>query len=222
MNESKSKKLFVIIGLILVIVVAITVIMINGQNKGGVDRIDIPDDAMPYTNINAYYPTPVTNDLTNNDGTFEAPEILKNSFFMVAGADFIAKDGRVINFRGEEVLTNVLPGSTYAPQSISVPDLSLLPASVIRLDLSATGFSPNEFRVKAKQPITIAVSSIDLGIDNHSFRFSDEELSAIVLALRPGETRVLTFNAPAIGEYSFHCNVSGHEDRGEIGLMIVE
>lgn len=37
-----------------------------------------------------------------------------------------------------------------------------------------------------------------------------------------GETKTLTFNSGAAGEYEFYCSIPGHREAGMVGKLIVE
>jgi len=96
-----------------------------------------------------------------------------------------------------------------------------VPKEAIKVGMSAAGFSPETFEVKAGQTIILSVSSEDQW--THVFKFKDETLSDVAIGLNPGETRVITFIAPKkAGDYEFFCDVPGHEARGETGTMIVK
>ena len=89
------------------------------------------------------------------------------------------------------------------------------------LDVSANGFVPNIFTVKAGEAITIALTSTDQW--SHNINFSDPSLQAAETSVSAGTTRAFSFNAPSVkGEYNFSCSIPGHAARGEVGKMIVE
>lgn len=96
-----------------------------------------------------------------------------------------------------------------------------VPSTAIKLVVSSEGFFPSVFMVKAKQKVTLAVTSGDT--QTHIFKFEDESLSDVAVGLGPKETRTIEFFAPKkAAEYLFYCDVPGHKGRGEIGKMIVE
>lgn len=223
-NEPKNQKIFVILGLVLVVAVIAVAIILNGQDKGEINETNIPSDAKPYIQDDGE--AQVMDDdsklesIMNEEDQIAITEIIKESVIMVDGADLIAKDGRVISPEGVEISTEASPNSVNSPRQTPAVAKDEVPASAIKLDISATGWSPNEFTVKAGAPITISVTSID-GF-SHSIRFDDSLLSAVAIGVSPNETRAMTFNAPIAGEYSFRCDVPGHKNRGEVGLMIVQ
>lgn len=102
-----------------------------------------------------------------------------------------------------------------------------VPKDAVKLEVTAQGFTPNTFTVKAGEKVTLAVKSADQWV--HTFVFDDAardahpELSQVGIGLASQETRGITFFAPKEkGEYKFFCNVPGHRERGEEGVMRVE
>ncbi len=96
-----------------------------------------------------------------------------------------------------------------------------IPSTAKKLTISAEGFSPKEFRVEAKQNITLAITSGD--DKTHVFKFEDKSLSDVAVGLGPKETRTIAFFTPEKpGSYAFYCDVPGHKARGETGVMIVK
>lgn len=96
-----------------------------------------------------------------------------------------------------------------------------VPQDAIKLEVTAKGFSPDNFTVKAGGKVTLAVKSADEWV--HTFVFENPVLADVSLGLASQETRGITFFAPKDkGEYKFFCNVPGHKERGEAGVMRVE
>lgn len=127
--------------------------------------------------------------------------------------------GEVVTPEGKPVQNDAVPGTPEAPQQSNPTSPKALPAAAIKLNVSSSGYSPNQFTVKAGSPVTLSVTATDN--QTHVFAFNDASLSAVAIGVAPGETRAITFSAPAKGEYSFMCNVPGHAERGETGKMIV-
>ncbi len=222
-GESKNKKLFVILGLVLVVAIIVVAAVMSskqsgnpadGQSSGNGDAsADIPSDVQPYV--------PEGGDATAAEGEVAIPEALKDATVAVVGANPIAKDGTVVTTAGVAVKNDAVPMSPEAPKQTPPVAKEELPASVIKLDISAAGWNPSEFSVKAGAPVTLAITSTD--DYTHVFMFNDSALSAVAVGVSPHETRAITFNAPAAaGEYAFHCDVPGHAARGEVGKMIVK
>jgi len=96
-----------------------------------------------------------------------------------------------------------------------------LPKEAVKLTVTASGFTPNEFTVSAESIVDLAVTSGDQW--THVFKFDDPSLQNVSLGLAGGETRMITFKAPAAkSDYSFYCDVPGHRGRGETGVMHVK
>ncbi|OGG39237.1 hypothetical protein A3I34_00045 [Candidatus Jorgensenbacteria bacterium RIFCSPLOWO2_02_FULL_45_12] len=136
------------------------------------------------------------------------------------GASAVSEQGEVLNRIGEVAQNDVEPGSPEAPQQSNPISESQIPEKAVKLSVSASGFVPAEFTVKAGELLTISITSSDQW--THVFAFHDPSMSAVAVGVGPGETRAITFNAPKAGEYQFYCNVPGHEARGEVGKMIVK
>lgn len=161
--------------------------------------------------------------LTGGIPTTQKKEGIKTDQGTVAapGASAVTEEGVVLNARGEEAKNDVVPGSPEAPQQSNPISVEEVPSSAVKVSVSSSGFLPAELSVNKGQPVTISVTSVDN--QTHVFAFKDPLLQAVAVGVAPGETRVLTFNAPTkAGEYVFFCNVPGHEARGEVGKMIVK
>ncbi|MBI1888421.1 MAG: cupredoxin domain-containing protein [Candidatus Spechtbacteria bacterium] len=129
----------------------------------------------------------------------------------------VAREGSAFTFGG-------LPADWTNPeapaQSLPLEEKDV-PNGAIKLQVTAQGFSPNTFTVKAGEKVTLAAKSADQWV--HTFVFDDPKLTDVSLGLASGETRGITFFAPKKkGEYKFFCNVPGHRGRGEEGVMIVK
>jgi len=137
------------------------------------------------------------------------------------GANLISTDGQVITDEGVEIRTDVSPTDSQAPRSSLPISKEEVDKKAIILDVSAVGFLPNIFTVKAGEVVTIALTSTDQW--SHNINFSDPILQAAETSVSAGTTRAFSFNAPsAKGEYNFFCGIPGHAARGEVGKIIVE
>jgi len=233
MGGSK-KKIFVILGLVIIVAIIVVAAVMSSKNGGnnssdnqGSASADIPADAQPYI------PEGTIDETATDETTGEAadeigmedemavPDVLKEAVVAVVGANPITKEGVVVTTEGVEVKNDAVPMSPGAPKQTSPVAKEDLTESVIQLEISATGWVPNEISVKAGAPITLAITATD--DFTHVLMFDDSSLSAVAVGVSPHETRAITFNAPATaGEYAFHCDVPGHASRGEVGKMIVE
>lgn len=136
------------------------------------------------------------------------------------GLSPVSDEGQVVTREGKPVQLNTTPGSPEAPQQSNPIAPQDLPSASVKLSMSASGISPSTFRVRRGDAVTLAITASDS--QTHVFMFDDAVLSSVAVGVGPGETRAITFNAPARGEYAFHCDVPGHAARGETGKMIVE
>ncbi len=151
-----------------------------------------------------------------------APEAMKTPQGTAAapGASPVSGAGQVVTKEGKPVKLNVVAGTPDAPQQSNPIGAGSVSAGTIKMTVSAKGFSPNQFVVRAGDVVTIALTSGDT--QTHVFKFDDASLSAVAIGVGPGETRAITFNAPSPGKYGFHCDVPNHSSRGETGTMTVQ
>jgi uncharacterized cupredoxin-like copper-binding protein len=156
-------------------------------------------------------------------GLFGGPQGVQTpqGLVVATGTSPISAEGIVVTAEGMPVEQGGEPGAENAPQQ-SVPlSQNDIPAQAVEIEVSAAGFSPNTFTVDAGKAVTIAVTATD--DESHLFVFQDPALSAVVVGIGPGMTRIISFNAPETpGSYEFRCGVPGHAARGEAGTMIVE
>ncbi len=139
----------------------------------------------------------------------------------VTGTSPIAPSGEVIAPSGKAADNTSVPGSQTAPQQSAPITETQVPPQAIKLSVSAAGFSPSSFTVRAGKAVTLSLTGTDQ--QTHVLRFDDPSLQAVAIGIGPGQTRVITFNAPSkSGDYSFHCDVPGHAARGETGKMTVQ
>lgn len=209
-SSPKSKKLYLVLGLVL-IVVFIAAVWATTKQK--------PADQ----------PTGENQEVTQNEEgaptesttATNTPAALKDAKTVVPGANPISKDNKVLTPEGKPVKNDALPMDPAAPRQTPPVDAKVLSKEVTKIGASAAGFSPSSFTVSKGAPVTLSLSSTD-GY-THVMVFSDPSLSAVAMGVAPGETRAISFNAPTTaGEYSFRCTVPGHEARGEKGVMIVK
>lgn len=129
--------------------------------------------------------------------------------------------GDVLTVSGDsEAKNDTIAGDANAPLQSEPVDPVKLPESTIKIVMSPTGVTPKDFTIKPRQAIALSVtaeSSLEI------FKFDDPSLSAVAMGLKPGETRVITFNAPdKPGEYKFYSDFAGHRSTGAEGTMIVK
>ena len=146
-------------------------------------------------------------------------EALEQAEQLVPEGSLVTDEGEVLNPSGEEADNTASPGSPKAPKQSRALKDGEVPESAVQLNVSSSGFDPNEFTVNANSPVTLSVTSTDR---THVFKFDDAELKGVAIGIAGGETRAITFQAPLSGDYSFFCDVPGHRGRGETGVMHVK
>lgn len=153
------------------------------------------------------------------EGGAAAPEVLEQAEAVVPEGSLVTKEGEVLTPTGEPTSNEALPGSPSAPKQSRALSESEIPADAIKLTVTASGFIPNEFTVKENAVVTFSVTS---GDRTHVFKFDSPVMQGVAVGVASNETRAITFKAPAAGDYSFFCDVPGHRDRGETGVMHVK
>lgn len=212
--ENNNKKIWILLGLLAVIVIIVIAAMVQNKKTPGVgnntDNNSVAVTGDTNTPATPQAPTPVVSD----------NPVLKDAVVVVPGASPVTKDDKVVNAQGEQTNNAAVPLSPTAPMQTEPINKASLGASVIKIDVSSTGFSPNEFTVNAGAAVTMSLTSLDGA--SHVLMFNDPSLMAVAIGIMPNETRAITFNAPAAGEYTFRCDIPGHLGRGETGKMIVK
>lgn len=113
---------------------------------------------------------------------------------------------------------SAFPGSPEAPKQEVVTSTDKIPAKAIKIQISADGFKPKTFSVKAGQSVTLALTSTDNSA--HVFIFPTASLMALTTMVLNGETKTITFDAPTAGTYSFRDDIPSF--RANTGEMIVK
>lgn len=222
MIETKKKNSFLIVSIIVIILIVLVAIILaqknnsnspTGEKKPGSNQ---NNSATTATNTDA---STIIEDVKVAPVTEAQP--LEDVKIVVPGANPITKENKVVTKTGE-VTDNTAPiMSENAPRQTGFLNKEELPSGLTSLSISAKGFTPNEFTTKAGAPTTFAITSTDSEV--HLIAFNDQALGAIAILVGPGQTKAITFNAPATaGNYSFSCATPGHANRGETGTMIVK
>lgn len=225
MENTKSpmdkKKLLPIILAVLAVIIIVVIIVIAGRGeKGPVSEGELETPGTE-TETGVEPGFQEGEELGEGTGVAEVNPVLVDAVREAPGANLISTDGQVITDDGEKIRTDVLPTDMQAPRSSLPISKEQVEATAIMLDVSANGFSPNIFTVKAGEAVTIALTSTDQW--SHNINFSDPTLQAAETSVSAGTTRAFSFNAPSVkGEYNFSCTIPGHAGRGEVGKMIVE
>ena len=199
MNNKKT--LWIIVGLaVLAVIIIVIAVSTGSQQPSGTATKTGGEIDVPVAPTDLDKETPIA-----------TPEEVEQASSVVEGTSKVI-DNVVVTPTGKPARTDVHAGSPEAPQQTPAINPEDLPAGTIKLEVSAEGFNPPQFEVKAGQLITLSLTSVDN--ITHVLLFDDPILSAVAIGIGPGETRAITFNAPTAGEYSFHCDVPGHAARG--------
>lgn len=225
-NGAQKKPNIKTIGIILAAVILIILVVIALTSKKG-ETPESQEGILNTTEEQSQTQSPTQGQIMNENGemveviiTESGQAIPEGSTVEVVGANPI-KENVVVTPTGEATKNDVAPMSPNAPQQTPPISKQDLPSSAKSLSVSASGFSPNSFEVKAGSPVVLSLTGTDS--TPHVLMFDDPVLSAVVVGVGLGETRAITFNAPTTpGEYSFRCDVPGHAVRGEVGKMIVK
>ena len=193
---------------IIIILVVIAIILLNAP-KASAPEGTVPEAAGEEAVIPAEGEGIETEDI----------DVLKGAEQVVPDASPVSDEGEVLTSEGAPVDNTALPGSPEAPKQSRALDEKEIPSGAVQLTVTAAGFVPNEFTVKAGQAVTLSLTS---GDKTHVFKFDDAGLQAVAIGVAGNETRAITFNAPTAGDYSFYCDVPGHRGRGETGVMHVK
>jgi uncharacterized cupredoxin-like copper-binding protein len=223
MNEQKksNKKLFIILG---VLVLAIVIVIIVVQSKNG--NLGNPEAKIPEKEANVPTATTSPEEVAPSKSVVSlatvTPETMETATSVANGTSLVTEDNKVVTPAGTPVKLNVMPSSVDAPKESSPVAASQVKDSAnnIKVSVSAAGFSPKTFTVKEGQLVNFVLTSTD--DFTHVWLLDDTALIGTVLGVAGGETRIKSWNAPKKGTYTFHCDIPGHKDRGEVGTMIVE
>jgi len=219
---NKTKKLLVLLGVI--VVIAIIIIAAASQNKkqaantGAANTNTGTAAATPAAVATPSATSDYNKDLTPAPAAAEITA-LKDAKVVVPGANAITKDNKVVTATGKIADNSARVASPEAPRATPLLKKEDLPASLTKINISAAGYSPAEFTTKAGAPTSFSLTSTDDGV--HTLTFNDPSLSAVTMLVGPGQTKAITFQAPAkVGEYTFHCDAPYHT--AEVGKMIVQ
>ena len=221
--NQKKKKLFVLIGVLVVIIIIVIIAATQGNKKAGVTPNSPTVNGTTGTPTTPVNPGAAVSPAAGNpaSGTTTSIALPAGTRVEAPGAALISKDNQVVNAQGVALKNDIVPGAVAAPAETGPIAPSQVASNAVKLSISAAGWKPNQFTVKAGQPVTISITGTDQWA--HIFAFKDPSLSAIAVGIGGTETRAITFQAPTkTGSYDFYCNVPGHEARGETGKMIVQ
>ena len=132
---------------------------------------------------------------------------------------------RAITFAIIAVLVLGVAGSLLA-SAFSTPELPKMAGNVIDISADMGGFSMKEIRVKAGEPVTVRLRSLDSshhtdGGGKH--QWAVDELGVSIVA-PPEGTNFATFTPDKPGSYTFYCDIccGGRANPTMQGKLIVE
>lgn len=122
------------------------------------------------------------------------------------GSSAITEEGEVVAPSGAVADNAALPGAGDSPQESYAIQPNQIPQNSVQISISDSAFSPAEITVSNGDPVVLTF--ISTGTDTSRgaiIQFEDASLSGLIVSLLPGETKVLTFNAPDTdGDYIFY------------------
>ncbi len=132
---------------------------------------------------------------------------------------------RAVTFGVVAVLVLGLAGYLLVA-AFSTPELPKMAGNVIDIAADMGGFSMKEMRVKASEPVTVRLTSLDNshhtdGGGRH--QWAVDELGVSIVA-PPEGSNVATFTPDQPGEYTFYCDIccGGRVNPTMQGKLIVE
>lgn len=220
MKNGKTKKIIISLG-IGILVLIILFVLFNLKKTA-----EEPKAELPYDN-NAF-------EIDIEDPAFDASTPIESGDFeqiemaevgpvtiVVPGANPISEDNVVLLNNGQVAKNTGTTAGDDAPKQTGFLNPEELPEQVFQLKISSAGFEPKQFTTVAGAPTTFSLTSTDDFV--HTFIFDHRDLSSISILVGPGQTKAITFQAPENpGVYNFKCIAPSHEDRGEVGQMIVK
>jgi len=125
------------------------------------------------------------------------------------------------NFYNGVYFNRMLP-SPFGDFDPDAPQLTLpleeIPPGVIPIQVAPMKFEPNSFTVKNGEVVSLALTSLK---GSHSLIFENSILEKVRIYVSGGQTRGIAFLSPEPGAYRFYCDVPGHKEGGERGVMYV-
>lgn len=114
----------------------------------------------------------------------------------------------------------------YLVKAFSRPTVESMAGNVIDVEASMSGFDQKEIRVKAGQPVTIRLTSLDN--EHHTdgggkHQWAVDELRVDIVA-QPESSNYMTFTPDRPGTYTFYCDIccGGKANPTMNGQLIVE
>jgi heme/copper-type cytochrome/quinol oxidase subunit 2 len=114
----------------------------------------------------------------------------------------------------------------FLARALRPPTLETLAGNVIDVAATMSGFDKPEIRVKAGEPVTVRLTSLDNqhhtdGGGQHQWAVDDLDVSVVA---QPLSSNMVTFTPEKPGEYTFYCDIccGGRANPTMNGTLIVE
>lgn len=202
-KKKKARILIIIEIILLLLVIVLAVIFFSSRNK-------------PDVKVSNYYGTNKISGNSNSNNQIinenEAPQIEIENSSPIENNNPASVGNEQSGMESQRLFLPV-------PNQSPVSSEEQIPAGAVHVLGMEEGFSPSEFKVKAGEEVTLALTSrIDYPV---ILTFYDETMPAISIGCGPRETRWVTFTAPQkSGRYIFKNDVFGKS--AQVGAMIVE
>lgn len=154
----------------------------------------------------------------NNSGNKLNPMLIGGVIIavLVIGAVVVLGTSRG-NKPTETPTRNTAPQATTGGEESMTEEGAMMAENMIEVEGGSFYFEPNEIRVKAGEPVTIKLNSVDMVHD-----FVIDELNVRTETIQGGNSGTVTFTPTEPGEYEFYCSVGNHRAKGMVGTLIVE
>lgn len=211
---NKKKILILIIAILVLAALVYILIYSRGGNSGLLsNNLEATNTIATVNNSSANNPYDSVNDVTGNSDGGSNNEIQDLATATTTkSVPFV----NPIQVAGPSLSAS--PGSPEAPKQEIITKNQTIPAKAIKLEVSASGFSPKEFTINAGEEVILAISATDNKA--HLFLFPNATLMALTTMVFGKQTKTITFNAPAAGIYEFNDGISAYS--GNTGKMIVK
>lgn len=228
MAKKPSKNIPMIVIGVIILVAIVVIAMAMNKRDGGQTNPEANNGQVGQTQDDgasgADGETPGSTDasVSADDSDLQTVEVegIGEAKVVVPGANPITADNIVITETGQVAQNDAVTMSENAPKQTGFLNKEELPDGMVKLSIGNDKISPSEFTTTAGAPTTFSLTGVDEY--SHVIAFEDPSLSAIAILVGPGQTKAITFNAPATaGTYKFVCASPGHTDKGEVGQMIV-
>ncbi len=144
---------------------------------------------------------------------------------IVVGGYYVASSGILGAKNGQtsQSTTTILSTASSAPTSTIKQNTSnSQKTDIFNVTEKEYSITPNTMTVNAGDKVVLQVKNI--GTVSHTFTISNPSGSGYLVDtgyLSPGQNATVSFTAPAMGNYTYYCRVTGHSDLGMRGTLIV-